>query len=220
MKKYKKQILYTITIIMFLVFVIALSPKAMQNDTFWSIKVGEKILKEGFIRIDDFSIHENLNYVAHHYLTDIVIYIIHSIGGFLGLYIFEITLALIMAGLLFVLNNQVTKSKISSFVLLTLQMIIMSEFIAVRAQMISFILFIIELILLEKYRQNKSNKYLIGLGIIPIILANFHMGVVPFYFIILFVNMIGYVKFNILCFDTVEQTDKTSIKKRVTFSRM
>ena len=48
MKKYTKQILYTLTIMVFIAFIIVISPKAMQNDTFWSIEVGEKIVKEEF----------------------------------------------------------------------------------------------------------------------------------------------------------------------------
>jgi hypothetical protein len=111
MTKYKKQIIYTAIIIIFLIFVLVISPRAMQNDTFWSIKVGEKIVKEGIFGIDEFSIHEDLYYVAHHFLTDVLIYLLYNFAGFDGLYVLEIILALVMAGLLYILNKEICGNK-------------------------------------------------------------------------------------------------------------
>ena len=150
MKKYTKQIISAIVILIFVIFVIVISPKQMQNDTFWSIKVGEKIVKEGVFGLDTFSIHEGLQYVAHHFLTDVLIYEIYNIGGFTALYILEIVLALIMAGLMYLLNKQISKNTVFSAIMLFIQLFVMTMFIAVRAQMISFILFILEILLLEK----------------------------------------------------------------------
>ena len=211
----KKIIFSIICIVMIAVFVIALSPKAMQNDTFWSIKVGERLVKDGVFGIDYFSIHEDLNYVAHHFLTDVVIYLVYNFFDFVGLYVLECILALVMAGLLFYLNNLICKNKIISVVLFILQMIVLSMYIAVRAQMFSFILFLVEIILLEKYKGKENKWYLIALSVIPVILANFHMGVVPFYFIILGVYGLSYIKLNFLCFETVEKTNKQALFKLV-----
>ena len=211
-KKNRLKVIFNIiTAVVFIVFVITLCPKEMQNDTFWSIKVGERLVRDGIFGLDYFSIHENLNYIAHHFLTDVVIYLVYNVSGFAGLYALEIFLACIMSGLLLYLNNLISKNRITAVILFILQMIILSGYIAVRAQMISFILFILEIIFLEKYKKSGNSRYIVYLSVIPVLLANFHMGVVPFYFIILGVYGISCIKFNFLCFETVEKTDKKSL---------
>ena len=213
MKNYKKQTMYIAIGIIFIILIIVISPRQMQNDTFWSIKVGESLVKEGVGATDNFSIHEGLSYVAHHFLTDILIFYIYSFAGFEGLYIFEVILALIMAGLLYFLNKEVSNNKALSAIMLFLQMFIMRMYISVRAQMISFILFILEILLLEKYMKTKKKRYVIGLAVIPILLANFHMGTVPFYFVILGVYIVSLVKIKIPLLGYTQLTDKFRIKQ-------
>lgn len=200
--KKKSNVIFCIgLIVVMLGFIIAVCPVFMQNDVFWSIKVGEKLFKEGTWDIDSFSYHEGLTYVAHHFLTDIVIYLVYTLGSFTGLYILEIILAIIMASLLYVLNKEICKNKLLSYILLAIQMFFMSQFIAVRAQMFSYILFILELILLEKSRETNNKWYYIILALIPIVLVNFHMGVAPFYFVILGVYIIDTLKVKLIWVD-------------------
>ncbi|MBQ8044364.1 MAG: hypothetical protein IJ272_09525 [Clostridia bacterium] len=213
MDKCKKQIIYAVVVVIFAVFILVISPRVMQNDTFWSIKVGERIVREGIFGLDNFSIHEGLHYIAHHFLTDVLIYVVYSFSGFTGLYVMEVMMALIMAGLLYLLNKEISGNKLISAVMLFLQMCIMAMYISVRAQMISYILFILELLLLEKYKREKKKRYIIGLSIIPILLANFHMGTVPFYFVILGVYIISLLKIKIPFLEWTEQTDKERIKQ-------
>lgn len=208
----KKKLLTVFSIILMILFVVSISNRVMQNDTFWSIEVGEKIIKEGIIRLDNFSIHEGLNYVAQHFLTDVVIYLIYNVAGFTGLYIYEIILACILSALLYLLNKEISKNKYMSFCMTFIQMFIMRGYIAVRAQNISFIIFLIELILLERYKRTKGKKYIVVLSILPIILANFHMGVVPFYFIILGVYILSFVRIKFLQRLNIEIIEKTDIK--------
>ena len=209
----KKLFIYIISILLLILLIISICPKSMQNDTFWSIKVGERLLNEGIFGLDTFSIHDNLYYIAQHFITDILIYIIYSFMGFKGLYLLEILLTTVITGLLYILNKEVSKNKIIAYFMTVAQIVLLRGFIAVRAQMISYILLIIELILLEKYRKNDKNKYIVGLAVIPIIIANFHMGVYPLFFVFLVVNIIGYFKIKFLCFETVEKSDKKRIKK-------
>lgn len=215
MSKSTNIILKTLTIIIAILFILAISPVEMQNDTFWSIKVGEKLVNEGIFGIDNFSIHEDLYYVAHHFLTDILIYVIHSFSGFLGLYILEVSLALILALVLYMLNKEICGSKFKSLMLLVLQMLIMSMYISVRAQMISFILFALELLLLEKFMKESKKRYIVYLSIIPILLANFHMGAVPFFFVILGVYIISLFKIKCSILGYTKSTDKERLKKLV-----
>jgi len=191
-----KNLLKILAIFLIIVEIFALTPKTMQNDTFWSVKVGEELFNYGKITKDILSQNEALDYIAQHYYTDIIIYLVYDFCGLFGLYIFEIVLVTVLAIMLYIFNKQLTKRSIVSVLILIIELFLLSPYFAVRAQMVSFILFVLELILLEKLFENKKKRYLFGLGVIPILLANFHMGVVPFYFIILGVYVIGCIKSN------------------------
>ena len=50
-------ILNIIAIISIIIFAFAISPKVLQNDTFYTIKIGEYILENGITMQDPFSWH-------------------------------------------------------------------------------------------------------------------------------------------------------------------
>ena len=81
MKTDKTKLKFNImAIILIAIFCISISPISFQNDTFYTIKVGEQIVKHGIDMKDHFSFHD-LNYTYPHWLYDVVIYLIYSIGG-------------------------------------------------------------------------------------------------------------------------------------------
>ena len=211
-KKNIAPILFAIAIV---IGIIILCPKPMQNDTFWSIKIGEKLVKDGTWEIDPFSMHDGLKYVAHHFFTDVVIYFVYVLGGFTGLYILEILMALGLAWILYLLNKELCGSKKLSYSMLCMQMVLLTLFISVRAQMISYMLFALELLLLEKSRKQDKLKYYIGLGIIPLLLTNFHMGVAPFYFILLGVYGLDALNIKFLWLKTNTKPDSKRFKKLI-----
>ena len=135
----KKNIAPILLVIAMVVSIIILCPKPMQNDTFWSIKVGEKLVKDGTWDVDTFSMHDGLKYVAHHFFTDVVIYFAYVLGGLTGLYVLEILMALGLAWILYLLNKELCGSKKLSYSMLCIQMVLLTLFISVRAQMISYI---------------------------------------------------------------------------------
>ena len=61
-----------------------------ENDTFYTIKVGESILKHGLDMVDHFSWIPNLSYTYPHWLFDVPIYLVHNAFGNLGIHIFVI----------------------------------------------------------------------------------------------------------------------------------
>ena len=211
----KKNIAPILLVIAMVVSIIILCPKPMQNDTFWSIKVGEKLVKDGTWDVDTFSMHDGLKYVAHHFFTDVVIYFAYVLGGFTGLYVLEILMALGLAWILYLLNKELCGSKKLSYSMLCIQMVLLTLFISVRAQMISYILFALELLLLEKSRKQDKLKYYIGLGIIPLLLTNFHMGVAPFYFILLGVYGLDALNIKFLWLKTNTKPDVKRFKKLI-----
>ena len=95
MKKKKSVVIVGILIITLLCF--AFTVKTFQNDTFYTIKIGESILEHGIDMKDHFSWH-NLDYTYPHWLYDILVYKIYDIGGFDGIYISNILIFIVSIG--------------------------------------------------------------------------------------------------------------------------
>ena len=97
-EKVKKNIKFNIlAIVLIILFSVSISPITLQNDTYYTIKIGEHILETGGIDlVDPFSWHENLTYMYPHWLYDIFIYLIYSLGGMTGIYVSTCALASIL----------------------------------------------------------------------------------------------------------------------------
>lgn len=82
LKKRKKfNINFTIVaIILIAIFCVCITPRTLQNDTFYSIKIGELIKNNGIDMMDHFFWHENLSYIYPHWLYDFlnIFYIFNS----------------------------------------------------------------------------------------------------------------------------------------------
>ena len=70
------------------------------------------------------------------------------------------------------------------------QLYFMGNYTAARAQSITFPLFVLTILLIEKLLETGKIRYMVGLVIIPILIANLHSAVFPFYFI-LFLPYLG-----------------------------
>jgi hypothetical protein len=84
-KKKNRYKFHVITTICIILYCIGIAPKGLQNDTFYTIKVGEHIAQNGIINLreDPFSWHE-LPYTFPHWLYDITIYGIYSVRWNVG----------------------------------------------------------------------------------------------------------------------------------------
>ncbi len=181
----KSSIRFTImAIVLIAIFCFSIAPVTLQNDTFYTIKIGEHILQNGIDMKDPFSWHENLEYTYPHWLYDVGIYLIYNIGGQLGIYISTIVLSIILGITMYLVNTKLTKNKLTSFVLTIGAMYLLRDFIAARAQLVTFILFILTVYFIEMFLETKKKRYAVGLIIIPIIIANVHLAVFPFYFVL------------------------------------
>lgn len=188
-KKLKKSLNLTvnftiIAIILIAVYCVAVTPITFQNDTYYTIKIGELIKNNGIDMIDHFSWHQGLKYTYPHWLYDFCTYLVYSIGGFKGVYILTCILSAILGISLFIVNSKITKSRVMSFVITMLSIYVLRDYIAARAQLATFILFIWELYFIEKFIENKKIKYAIALIIIATLIANLHCAVWPFFFVI------------------------------------
>ena len=60
-----------LAIITIIIFCCVICPKSLQNDTFYTIKIGELIVNNGIDMQDHFSWHENLPYTYPHWAYDV-----------------------------------------------------------------------------------------------------------------------------------------------------
>ena len=172
-----------LAILLIAIFCFSISPVTLQNDTFYTIRIGEHILENGIDMKDPFSFHD-LKYTYPHWLYDVGIYLIYNIGGQVGIYISTIVLCIVLGILIYFTNVKLTKNKLTSFVITIGAMYLLKGFIAARAQLATFILFVLTVYFIEQFLDTKKKRYAIGLVIIPILLANLHLAVFPFYFIL------------------------------------
>lgn len=171
-------------VICIVLFVIAIVPKELQNDTFYTIKLGELILENGIDMQEHFAWHEGLPYTYPHWLYDVIIYIIFSIGSFNGMYISSIVLGVVLGITIYLTNVKLTKNSVIPFFTTILILYMGKDFITARAQLITFILFVLTIYNIERFLETDKLKYQIFLIIIPILIANIHAAVFPFYFIL------------------------------------
>ena len=184
-KKMKSTTKFTIIALVLIAIVcIALTPVTLQNDTFYTIKIGEHIAKYGIDMQDPFSWHEDLPYTYPHWLYDLITYFVYSIFGMTGIYIATCILSVILGWSIYLVNTKIAKNQFFSFFITIGVMYVIRGYIAARAQLVTFILFILTIFLIEKFLETKKKRYAVGLIIIPILIANLHAAVFPFYFVL------------------------------------
>ena len=175
------------------IFGACLIRKSFQNDTFYTIEIGEVILNNGIDMMDHFSFHLGLAYTYPHWLYDVFIYLCYSVGGYVGIHISTVILLLILLVLVFKTNkeisNSVTISAISTFICA----LSVSGFATARAQLASFLIFVLEVYFIEMFLKNEKKGYLLGLVILSILICNIHLAVWPFYFIVYLPYLAEYV---------------------------
>lgn len=196
-KKDKKKINTKKFIICFLIlisiFAISLISKFLQNDTFYTIKIGKDILKYGVDMIDHYSFHETLPYTYPHWLYDVIIYLIYNIGGFTGIYISNMIFFILLIIIVFKTDIRISNSyTISAFATFICALAI-AGFVTARAQLVSFLLFALEVCFIEMFLKSGKKKYLGGLLLISLLICNMHVAVWPFYFILYLPSLVEYL---------------------------
>lgn len=166
-------------------FSAAIVTKMFQNDTFYTIKIGQLIRQNGIDYKDHFSWQSNLPYMYPHWLYDVIISLIYDYcGGFAGIYASTVVLSVILGITLFYADKRVSKNRVISLFMAIAQMYLMTDYVAARAQLVTFILFALTIIFIEKFLESPKKRYAFALILIPIIIANVHSAVFPFYFVL------------------------------------
>lgn len=173
-----------LAIILISLFCFAITPVTLQNDTFYTIKIGEHIQKYGVDMKDPFSWHEGLSYTYPHWLYDWLTYLLYDGFGMDGIYAVTCLLSIILGISLYFVTQKLTKNQVISFLVSLGAMYLIKSYIAARAQLVTFILFVWTIYFIEQFLSTKKKRYAIGLVIIPLVMANLHTAVWPFYFVL------------------------------------
>ena len=189
--KFPSKIIFGIlAIILIAIFCVAMTPVTLQNDTFYTIKIGEQITKTGIDMQDHFSWHEDLAYTYPHWLYDLITYYIYTAFGMTGIYVTTCILSALLGISLYIVNTKIAKNQLVSFILTAVVIYILRGYIAARAQLVTFILFVWIIYFIEMFLKNKKIRYAVGLVLISTLIANLHAAVWPFIFV-LFLSYIG-----------------------------
>lgn len=180
------------SIIMIVMICAAFTVKTFQNDTFYTVKIGESILEHGIDMKDHFSWHE-LDYTYPHWLFDIIIYKLHEFGGLNALYITNILVFIVIGVSFYFINLKQNKSYFLSLLFSILAVIMLARFVTMRAQLITYLLFLIEILFIEQFLKKGKKGYIAGLFILCILIANLHAAVWPFYFILMLPYLFEYL---------------------------
>ena len=202
-EKVSKIKFHIVAIICIILFAIAISPKTLQNDTFYTVKIGEYISQNGISNLteDPFS-WIDLPYTFPHWLYDFFMYKIYSFFEWDGIYASTIIFAAILGLSIYMLSNKLSKNSVVSFLGAMLAMYCLKPYITARAQLVTFILFVLTVYFIEKFLETSKKRYALPLIIIPIAIANLHVAVWPFYFVLYLPYIAEYIlSLQILNFD-------------------
>ena len=151
-EKEQKIIFAIVAVVCIILFAFAISPKTLQNDTYYTIKIGEYIYQNGISNLteDVFSWHE-LPYTYPHWLYDLGIFLIYNFFGHAGIYASTIILASILGLVIYMLCSKFSKNNIVSLIITIGAMYLLEPYIAARAQLLTFILFGITVYSIEMF---------------------------------------------------------------------
>ena len=142
-----------ICIILVIFFSISGVSKMFENDTYFAIAVGNKILDEGFYTEEDFSFVEGLKYQNVRWVFDIIMANIYNTFNYLGIYIFVMLgTAIIGISIFYILIKQKVPVIISLLITIT-TIHCAHDVFAPRAQILSFLIFIWEYYFIEQLLQ-------------------------------------------------------------------
>ena len=184
MEHNKEKVFGLIALILIAIFAFSLTPKQMQNDIFYTVTIGKFIRENGIDEIDHFSIHKGLPYEYPHWLYDVGMSWIYDIGGFDAIYISTCIFTIILGISIYLVGFKLNKKRLLSFIVTVAVLYLIKGYITARAQLVTFILFIWLVYNIEKFIENKKITNAIVLFFIHILIANLHVAVWPFTFVL------------------------------------
>ena len=194
MKRYLKLL---VPYLFFAFICVCLTPRSLQNDTFYLIKLGDGLWNFGADFKDHYTYLADLTYSYPHFLFNLLCYGAYAAFSFFGIYALSILLYFLFAASLFyILKSSLKSSRVPfsrnvlPFLLTLLVVVLMTSFVTARSQVLTYTFFLWELFFLEKLLVEKSSrtlwKYTFLIPLLSWLVAMNHATIWPFFFILFF----------------------------------
>ena len=151
------------------------------NDFWWHIKVGEWVVENGAVPVTDiFSWYGTANeipWTAHEWLADVILYLVYAGLGELGIFIFSLLAAMLMAVLMWMeVKRDVEKNVLIGGLYVALFAVTTSIFFYGRPHLFSFFLLYWELKVLFAFVDDSRHKGIYTIPLLTCIWSNIHGG--------------------------------------------
>lgn len=191
--KKDKKILMTLMVVPCL-----LIQRVLDNDIWFLLNSGRYVMNYGIPHIEPFTIHANMEFVMQQWLSSVIFWITYYNFGETGLFILIMICYTLIVIIMYKLTSLITNNNIFISFAVTIIFSIFIRFFMVTRPMIFTILFVIlELYSLELFITIKSNKYLLILPVISVLMINLHAAMWPILFIILAPYIVNSFNFKI-----------------------
>lgn len=177
-KKSNNKIIFILAFFLLMITVTSIT-KIMQNDTFFTIATGNEIIQNGYDNEDHLTWHGNLHFYKLRWAFDVLTATIFNGFGFKGIYIFVLIVgSTIILSLYYILLRR-KNSVVLSFIGALISSILITGIwgFTARGQIISYLLLLWEVFCLEQLIETNKKIYYVFLGLISVLIVNFHASV-------------------------------------------
>ncbi len=144
-------------------------------------------------RIEPFGWVSGLIYTYPHWALDVVFYQLYNAFDFAGIYVFVLLMGILIYLLIYYTNVKVCKNHVASAIITLVSIYVLAGFIAARSQIITFLCLILEVLFIERFLETGHKRYVVGLILDPILLANCHAALFPIYFVVFLPYIAEYI---------------------------
>lgn len=176
----KPIILYLIAALVITGIVVRFSVGISGNDFWWHIKVGEWIVQNHDVPdigiFSWYAIENDLKWISHEWLSEVLLFLTHSLFGNLGIFILSLVSCICMILCIVIVNREkIIDSLVVSGPYLLLSTIILPLFFFGRPQIFSVYLFFLTILCLYLYEQRNSRLVFL-IPVISVFWSNIHGG--------------------------------------------
>ena len=218
--KLKNFVFSAAIIVILFILAASIAPKVLQNDTFYTIKIGEYIYNNGIANLteDVYSWHD-LAYTYPHWLYDLIMFLIFNAFGHFGIYVSTMVLYGLLGTMIYLFAKNKSNNRVVSAIVAIFAVYMLEPYMAARAQSATYILFIWAIFCIEKYLATYKKRYLVPLIAIPILITNLHCAVFPFYFVLFMPYLAEYLIAVIVDLDLDRKLMRLFLKLRIKIAK-
>lgn len=155
------------------------------SDTYWIIKTGEYICKNGIPTKDFLTFHTDMDLVVQQWLSDVIFYKLYSSMSFLGPMLLVLVMFTAFLLLFKKLCLEISDKPIVANIATFLAGSAITAYMVTRPQIFTYSIILIELICLERFIKDGKYKHLFVLPVLSVLVVNLHASMWTMLFILL-----------------------------------